>query len=152
MQTLGEDNPIYPLETCVETLRKRVEASGIRNPEQYFGDVVKAWKARRAQVAAPPADPRLEFNREKMQARRSNARSSSASATEDHQAASDTSVKQRKLASPSASAMRLFLRRQLKLFEAHVRLQEHDPQRQGRRETPEHVRRIRADRDRRMNL
>jgi hypothetical protein len=137
IQTLGDDNPICPLETYVDTLRKGVEAAGIRNPEQYFGDVDEAWKARRAQVAAPPADPRLELEREKMAATAQLEREKleRQAAIEDRQAASDIAVKQRELAFAERLAlMRFSLDRQLKLLEARLKLQEHEMQRQARRE------------------
>ena len=134
IQTLGEDNPICPLETYVETLRKGVEAAGIRNPEQYFGDVDEAWKARRAQAAAPPADPRLELEREKMQASAQIEREKleRQAAVEDRQAASDIAVKERELAFAERLAlMRFSLDRQLKLLETRLRLQEHEARREA---------------------
>jgi hypothetical protein len=137
LQTLGDDNPICPLETYVETLRKGVEAAGIRNPEQYFGDVDEAWKARRAQAATPPADPRLELEREKVRASAQLERDKleRQAVIEDRQAASDIAVKERELAFAERLAlMRFSLERQLKVLEARLKLQEHDMQRQARRE------------------
>lgn len=136
IQTLGEDNPICPLETYVETLRKGVEAAGIRNPEQYFGDIDEAWKARRAQDVAPP-DPRLELEREKIQASAQVEREKleRQAAVEDRQAASDIAVKERELAFAERLAlMRFSLERQLKVLEARLKLQEHELRRQARRE------------------
>lgn len=58
---LGQDNPVVRPSMIVSTLHKMVEASGLRDPDQYFArltdDEFKQWQAQKP--PAPP-DPKVE--------------------------------------------------------------------------------------------
>ena len=56
---MGPDNPVVPPSKYIATLHKMVTATGLKEPDQYFGDVddqqFKQWQASRP---PPPPNPK----------------------------------------------------------------------------------------------